>query len=108
MNLQEISKQFNLSAETIHAYEEAGLLRVSQTAQQPETYLEADIDRLGLIDTLVKAGFTLTKIKQYFDQPGAMQIQMLRSLRKQLLGELHGKQRTLDCIDYIIWEKNKR
>ena len=105
MNLHEVAKQFGLASQTVHAYEEAGLLR---TQVNCEEYREDDIARLGLIDTLVKAGFELQEIKRYVTVSTQEQIRMLRSQRKKLLGDIHVKQQTLDSIDYIIWEKGKQ
>ena len=103
MKLQEAVKQFGMSSQTLHAYEEAGLLRVGARQE----YLDEDIARLGLIDTLVTAGFSLCEIKQYIGLPEQEQISVLRRQRQKLLGDIHVKQQTLDSIDYIIWDKRK-
>ena len=53
--------------------------------------------------SLAKAGLSqeeIAKISGYEDQ--GMQIRMLRKYRYQLLEEIHGKQQSLDAIDYMI------
>ena len=53
--------------------------------------------------SLVKAGLSkeeIVKISGCEDQ--GMQIRMLRKCRYKLLDEIHGKQQSLDAIDYMI------
>lgn len=53
--------------------------------------------------SLVKAGLSkeeIAKISGCEDQ--GMQIRMLRKCRYKLLDEIHGKQQSLDAIDYMI------
>lgn len=53
--------------------------------------------------SLANAGLSqkeIVKISECKDQK--MQIRMLRKCRYQLLDEIHGKQQSLDAIDYII------
>ncbi len=102
MTQEELARRFGLSAQTVLDYEQAGLLH---PARQPPQYPENEIGRLGLIDTLVKVGFNLQAIRQYVDLSTPEQLRTLRTQRSKLLGELHGKQQTLDNIDYMIWEK---
>ena len=58
--------------------------------------------------TLQKAGFDMDSLKRYFsrsDQSDADRQEKLRLLRKQrcqLLDEIHGKQQSLDGLDYLI------
>ena len=53
--------------------------------------------------SLAKAGLSqeeIAKISGCEDQ--GMQIRMLRKNRDQLLEEIHGKQQSLDAVDYMI------
>ncbi len=53
--------------------------------------------------SLAKAGLSqeeIAKISGCEDQ--GMQIRMLRKHRYQLLEEIHGKQQSLDAVDYMI------
>lgn len=54
-------------------------------------------------DSLTNAGLSkeeITKISVCADQE--MQIRLLRKCRYKLLDEIHGKQQSLDAIDYMI------
>lgn len=53
--------------------------------------------------SLAKAGLSQEKIAKISGcEDQEMQIRMLRKYRYQLLEEIHGKQQSLDAIDYII------
>lgn len=53
--------------------------------------------------SLAKAGLSKEDIKTISEcEDRGRQIQMLRKYRYQLLDEIHGKQQSLDEIDYII------
>lgn len=59
-------------------------------------------------DFLTNAGLSkeeITKISECEDQE--MQIRMLRKYRCKLLDEVHGKQQSLDAIDYMICKTKK-
>lgn len=52
---------------------------------------------------LAKAGLSQEEIAKIFGcEDQGMQIRMLRKYRYQLLEEIHGKQQSLDAIDYMI------
>lgn len=105
MTQQEIQKELALPLDTIRQYEKAGLLRLKAGSSD---YVDSGIQHLGILDTLLKAGFTPVEAKGYFDAETsrngpAEQIRMLRRKRKQLLDTIHSKQQVLDHIDFIIW-----
>ena len=55
------------------------------------------------IYALSKAGFSKEQIEEITGcDDKEVQIRMLRKCRYQLLDEIHGKQQSLDEIDYII------
>lgn len=94
MTQQEIQKELALPLDTIRQYEKAGLLRLKAGSSD---YVDSDIQHLGILDTLLKAGFTPGEAKGYFDAEtskngSAEQIRMLRQKRKQLLDTIHSKQ----------------
>lgn len=54
-------------------------------------------------NSLVNAGLSKEEINKISEcEDRGRQIQMLRKCRYQLLEEIHGKQQSLDVIDYII------
>lgn len=109
MTRQEVQKETTLPLDTIKEYEQIGLLRLKAGSSH---YLDSDIQHLGIIDTLLEAGFTPVEAKGYFDAETfengkTQQIRMLRQKRKLLLDTIHSKQKALDHIDFIIWEKGR-
>lgn len=66
-----------------------------------------------MIHSLLKAGFDIDLLKKYFSLPAhdeadkKEKIRLLRKQRCRLLDEIHGKQQSLDELDYII-EKIRR
>lgn len=53
--------------------------------------------------SLVNAGLSTEEINKISEcEDRGRQIQMLRKCRYQLLEEIHGKQQSLDVIDYMI------
>lgn len=53
--------------------------------------------------SLAKAGLSQEEITEISGgENQGMQIRMLRKYRYQLLEEIHGKQQSLDAIDYMI------
>lgn len=110
MTLQEAEKQFGLPRSVLEKYISFGLIRKTSI---PDEYRDEDFERLGLIDTLLGAGFTPEEVKCYLlltESKGTdeQQLSMLKKRRRFLLEDIHKKQRFLDSIDYMIWVKTGR
>lgn len=110
MTLQEAEKQFGLPRSVLKEYISFGLIRKTSI---PDEYRDEDFERLGLIDTLLGAGFTPEEAKRYLlltESKGTdeQQLSMLKKRRRFLLEDIHKKQRFLDSIDYMIWVKTGR
>lgn len=110
MTLQEAEKQFGLPRSVLEKYISFGLIRKTGI---PDEYRDEDFERLGLIDTLLGAGFTPEETKRYLlftESKGTdeQQLAMLKKRRRFLLEDIHKKQRFLDSIDYMIWVKTGR
>lgn len=110
MTLQEAEKQFGLPRSVLEKYISFGLIRKTSI---PDEYRDEDFERLGLIDTLLGAGFTPEEAKRYLlltESKGTdeQQLSMLKKRRRFLLEDIHKKQRFLDSIDYMIWVKTGR
>ncbi len=76
-------------------------------------YCTEDFDRIGLIETLLSAGFTPEETKKFLKLTENMgtdeeQIRMLRKRRNSLLNDIHEKQQLLDSLDFMIWNKKKQ
>lgn len=113
MTLQEAAERFQINIEKLDFYEKNGLLECSRFINGVPDYTEDELRRVGLIHSLLKAGFTIQSLKSYFSMSahgGADKTEKIRLLRKQrcrLLDEIHGKQQSLDELDYMI-EKIRR
>lgn len=108
MTLQEAAARFQVNIEKLEFYERNGLLECSHFINGAPDYTEDELRRVGLIHSLMKAGFDIDSLKKYFSLPahdGADKKEKIRLLRKQrcrLLDEIHGKQQSLDELDYMI------
>ncbi|MDE5781451.1 MAG: MerR family transcriptional regulator [Lachnospiraceae bacterium] len=108
MTLNEASKRFRISIEKLKFYENNGLLESCQIVDGVYDYTENELRKVGVINALRKAGLDTSMIKQYLllqnDGIGNKEekIQILRKQRYRLLEEIHGKQQSLDELDYMI------
>ena len=112
MTLAEAEKKFNLPIDTLKKYVSFGFIQAKNSETHADDYLDQDFERLGLIETLMSAGFTVEETLKYLvltENTGTdeEQIRMLRKKRRLLLGEIHKKQQLLDKIDFMIWNKKK-
>lgn len=100
MNNSEVSKICGISAQTLAHYRELGLL---PCADEGET-----LRRLGGISSFAKAGVAPEKLAEnpvLLDESAETldaRVKIMKKERFRLLGELHAKQQTLDCLDCII------
>lgn len=108
MTLQEAAIRFQISIEKLDFYEKSGLLEYRQFINGVPDYTEDELRRVGLIHSLLKAGFDIDSLKKYFSLPThdgedkKEKIRLLRKQRCQLLDEIHDKQQSLDELDYMI------
>lgn len=113
MTLQEAAIRFQINIEKLDFYERNGLLECRQFINGVPDYTEEELRRVGLIHSLLKAGFDIDSLKKYFSLPahdGADKKEKVRLLRKQrfqLLDEIHDKQQSLDELDYMIEKLRK-
>lgn len=108
MTLQEAAIRFQINIEKPDFYEKNGLLECRQVINGAADYAEDELRRVGLIHSLLQAGFDIDSLKKFFslsDHDGADKQEKIRPLRKQrcrLLDEIHEKQQVLDELDYMI------
>lgn len=101
MTLQEASVRFQINIEKLCFYEKNGLLECGRCSNGAPDYTEDELRRVGLIHSLMKAGFDMDSLKKFFslsDHDGAdkkEKIYLLRKQRCRLLDEIHGKQQSL-------------
>ena len=87
---------------------QSGLMSHQTQADGTFDYAESDFSNIGLIHTLLKAGMDVPTLKSYLAlsagdaEEQKNKLRILRKARSRLLEEIHGKQQSLDQIDYII------
>lgn len=113
MTLKEASEKFRIDIEKLKLYEDNDLLKCSQYVNGVPDYTENELRKVGIIYSLHKAGLDMPLIKQYLflvnDKAECKEekIRLLRKQRCRLLEEIHGKQQSLDELDYMINEIRK-
>lgn len=113
MTLNDAVKKFDLPLDTLKKYISFGFIRENSNTDGTVQYNDSDFERLGLIDTLIRSGFTPEETKKYLmltEDMGAdeEQIRMLKKQRRSLLNDIHKKQQLLDSLDYMIWNKSSK
>lgn len=114
MFLQEASEYLHMEIEHLRLYEENGLLRGKKTKDGIMDYSDTELQRVAHLYSLQKAGMDLKSLKQFVrlleggTNKKAEQIRALRKCRCKLLDEIHGKQQSLDHLDYLIYEIKKQ
>lgn len=110
MTLQEASRRFHIKMETLDFYKANGLLKGTKTDDGDTDYQEAELRRAVQLHFLLSAGMDLDALKRLIalmnakGNTDAEQVRILRKCRYQLLEEIHGKQQSLDQVDYLIHE----
>ncbi len=115
MTIEEVSKQCGIQAEELKQYEEKGFLRYKKRKNNVSDYQSADIQQIELIHFLLGIGMedkvlvNFLKLPDRGEEHKQERMRILRKCRFQLLDEIHGKQQSLDRLDYLIHEikKNK-
>lgn len=108
MTLQEAAIRFQIHMEKLDFYEKNGLLECRQFINGIPDYTEDELRRVGLIHSLLKAGFDIDSLKKYFsltvhnEADKKEKIRLLRKQRCRLLDEIHDRQQSLDELDYMI------
>lgn len=109
MNAEEFCKTFNIAKEKMEYMEQEGLLKYLMAEDGGYT---DDSYRICLVNTLMNIGMKPEDIIRYMDIPEEgyhdVKIRILREHRKNLLEDIHQKQKSLDCLDYFIHEHKKK
>lgn len=68
-------------------------------------------DNTAMRNTLIQMGMTDVDIEKYFELTeycADEKIELLTKCRKNILNDIHDKQKTLDIIDFLIYYNRKR
>ena len=113
MTREQVSERFGIPLNKLQLYESQGLFDCHKQPDGSIDYNDEWLDYIGIINVLVEAGAemdTLRKFMQKLMQSTITKEEKLRYLRKQrkrLLEDIHSKQKSLDQLDYIIFDIDK-
>ncbi len=109
MTISEVSKKYNISADTLRYYEKVGLLSfVNRTAGGLRDYKEEDCKQIMFVKCMRGAGLSIEVLKKYFDlfSKGKRTLNARRDLlateREKLKKHLTELQDTIKRLDYKI------
>ena len=110
MTLKDAEKKYGIPYGTLEKFVSNGLIRKSENSSD---FCEDDFDRLGIINILLEAEFSVQEVKVFLtsveeNKTEQKQITMLTNKRRLLLDEIHKKQKLLDRLDYMLWEKKRK
>lgn len=113
MTIEEASEHFGISLDKLRLYENQGLFDCHKGANGHIEYTDDLMDYIGIIDVLTDAGSEVKTLRSFMH--GLMQssitkeekLRYLRAQRQKLLESIHLKQKSLDQLDYIIFDINK-
>lgn len=108
MNFREACKRYHLSEEMLWRYKENGLI-VPETENE---YTEEDFRYIEVIKMLSEAGMSDEMLRTYLQMLDSNtakeeQIKLLRMFRATLIEKMHDRQRSIDHVDYLIYQTTK-
>ncbi len=109
MKISEVSKKYDISAETLRYYEKVGLLpAVQKNSGGIRDYSETDCGWIEFIKCMRSAGLPIEVLKKYIelfnmgDNTVEERRQILINERKKLIEKRDAIQNTIDRLDYKI------
>lgn len=106
LTINELSICYKIDIDKLRAFEKNGLITTLEELD------DSELERLSTMCTLYDSGLSIEDIKRFLilnrEGKRTEQIKLLNLCRHNLLDEIHKKQKSLDSLDYIIYEiKNK-
>ncbi len=108
MKISEVSKKYNLPADTLRYYEKLGLIDNVSKESGVRNYSEEDFSRIEFIICMKHAGLSLEDIKRFIDlnkegdKTIPERLEILERQKKVLTDEIKNKEKTLDYLNYKI------
>ena len=109
MTIAQVSKKYDISADTLRYYERIGLIQnVNRSASGIRDYTEEDCRWVEFIKCMRSAGLPIEVLIEYVSlfQQGDSTIEARKELlmeqRRQLLEKMNDMQKTLDRLNYKI------
>ena len=112
MTLENASKYYEIDYERMALYEQKGLISGVKTENGTD-YSDTELQKISLIDLLREANCSFEEIRFYLSDTdnaadAIKKISLLKRQRSEVLDEIHDKQKLLQNLDYLIYEKEKR
>ena len=113
MTKEQASKRFGVSLAKLQTYEKQGLFDCHKQPDGSIDYTEELMDYVGIINILMDAGAEADALRDFMRQlmestiTKEEKLRYLRRQRQRLLADIHSKQKSLDQLDYIIFDTNK-
>ena len=109
MKIAKVSKQYNISQDTLRYYERIGLIpAVNRNASGIRDYSDLDIRRVEFVKCMRSAGLPIEVLIEYVglvqrgDSTMETRKEILKEQREQLAAKMKEMQKTLDILDYKI------
>lgn len=113
MTKEQASKRFGVPLAKLQTYEKQGLFDCHKQPDGSIDYTEELMDYVGIINILMDAGAEVDALRDFMQQlmestiTKEEKLRYLRRQRQKLLADIHSKQKSLDQLDYIIFDTNK-
>lgn len=110
MTTDEASKQYQIPMEVLSAYERWGLCGAVKKVAGDWQYDDTDLEKLSLIMMLHDIGFNTEEIETYMrllleqQDTDKERLQMLEKKRKEVLDDIHFREKQLDRLDYLRYK----
>ena len=103
MTLEELGTRIHIEVKELEWYESQGLLNPEELRSDEE------LEQLQLLDDLARLGLGVGELRQMKElmegsRTEENQLRLLKKWRFQMLDEIHGKQQSLDRLDYVIYK----
>ncbi len=105
MTIKEVSRQFDLSQDTLRYYERAGMIPpVNRTESGIRDYTEEDLRWVGLAKCMRSAGLSVETLAEYVrlfrlgDETIPQRLQLLQRQREELLAQ---QRRIGECLNRL-------
>lgn len=105
MTLCELSERYKIELDKLQYFADNHLIEGKQE------YGSKEEKRLGILCTLYEIGLRAAAMKQFLlydkEHNRTEQLKLLNMRRADLMEDIHGRQKSLDQIDYMIYEIKK-
>ena len=114
MTIEQASDHFGVPIEKLQTYENQGLFDCNRQPDGTIDYSEELMEYVGIINILTDAGAETDALRGFMQQlmestiTKEEKLRYLRSQRQKLLESIHMKQKSLDQLDFIIYDITRR